>query len=72
MLDPEALARLENLFNQPGWNDFDKELQVLYDNSDCVIHDPGRKDDREINIGRCDAVKQIRSMVQRIKKDIDR
>ncbi|MCK9370588.1 hypothetical protein M0R04_11820 [Candidatus Dojkabacteria bacterium] len=59
------------MFNHPGWEIFSKELETVYSNSDSVIHNLTRKEDREIHIGRCSVVKDIFDMVRRYKKEAD-
>jgi hypothetical protein len=65
------LSQLEDLFNHPGWEVFRKELDRVYENADGILHTPSRKDDREVQIGKCQVIKEIRNMEAGFRKDIE-
>ena len=66
----QKLLALEELFNSEGWEVLKENIQVVYDNADNVLHSITCPN-REIYVGKCEAVKEILSIEAKAREEIE-
>ena len=67
--EQEHLNRLQVLFDQKEWEDFKQEVNQVYRNSDNSLHSVGCPN-RDIFVGKCEAIKEILAIEEKVEKEI--
>ena len=65
----EHLGRLQVLFQSREWQDYLQELEIIYRNSDSVVHSVNTPN-RELFVGKCLAIEEIRQIEDKVEKEL--
>ncbi len=64
----EQLGRLQVLFSQKEWQDFQQEVRQMYNNYDMKVHNINCEN-RDFYVGKCAAILEIMDLEDKIEKE---